>query len=418
MSGQKPTVTSVKHESRGYLRRGVSVVMLVLVSCMLAQARPEVAMAAPFSCSSGGAVFYQTQVTLGTQLYALDTSTATYSTVGSSAEEINGIGYNTVDNYIYGYLTGGSDPNRNNFIRLHNDGSVELLGVPTGLTQNASVQGDFDHSGNHYQVVGTPGNYQLAVTTLTPSLSVSYASLSGSVVSVNDLVYQDGKLYGLTYTSLMEIDIDTNTATVKTLTAPLPNNVYGAGWATIGGELYFSNNVSGTIYQITDYNTSDPTGTPVLSTSQTAFGNDGASCSLAQTTIETLEAVNDTNATVIGTPVTGNVLPNDAGQDISVTGYTQPANGTVTVNPDGSYTYTPNAGFTGTDSFTYTITDANDNTTTATVSITVTAAPEEADTEELADTGQPLVWAGIASVGSFAVLLGARRRKAYALGRK
>jgi VCBS repeat-containing protein len=56
------------------------------------------------------------------------------------------------------------------------------------------------------------------------------------------------------------------------------------------------------------------------------------------------------------------------------------ANGTVTVNIDGTFTYTPNAGFSGTDTFTYTITDngmdnvagnADDLTGSATVTITV-----------------------------------------------
>src|SRR4051794_35563234 len=36
-----------------------------------------------------------------------------------------------------------------------------------------------------------------------------------------------------------------------------------------------------------------------------------------------------------------------------VTGFTAPANGMVTNNPDGSFTYSPNPGFTGTDSFNY-----------------------------------------------------------------
>ncbi|GAA4157454.1 hypothetical protein GCM10022286_09110 [Gryllotalpicola daejeonensis] len=55
--------------------------------------------------------------------------------------------------------------------------------------------------------------------------------------------------------------------------------------------------------------------------------------------------------------VTGNVLRNDRGAS-AVVRNTDPANGTVTVNADGSFTYTPKAGFTGTDTFTYTTTDA------------------------------------------------------------
>jgi uncharacterized repeat protein (TIGR01451 family)/gliding motility-associated-like protein len=68
----------------------------------------------------------------------------------------------------------------------------------------------------------------------------------------------------------------------------------------------------------------------------------------------------DTNTTEVDTPVDGNVLVNDFdpdGDPIVVTGNTQPTNGSVVVNPDGSYTYTPNPGFVGEDTFEYTICD-------------------------------------------------------------
>ena len=51
----------------------------------------------------------------------------------------------------------------------------------------------------------------------------------------------------------------------------------------------------------------------------------------------------------------------------------RPANGTVTLNADGSFTYTPNANFNGTDSFTYTANDGTADSNVATVTITVTA---------------------------------------------
>ncbi|MDQ4087830.1 MAG: Ig-like domain-containing protein, partial [Pseudomonadota bacterium] len=46
--------------------------------------------------------------------------------------------------------------------------------------------------------------------------------------------------------------------------------------------------------------------------------------------------------------------------------------GTVTMNPDGSFSYTSAPGFNGSDSFTYTITDAEGETDTATVTVSVT----------------------------------------------
>ncbi|MDX3073472.1 esterase-like activity of phytase family protein [Streptomyces sp. MI02-7b] len=55
--------------------------------------------------------------------------------------------------------------------------------------------------------------------------------------------------------------------------------------------------------------------------------------------------------------VTGDVLRNDSGAT-AVVRHTDPANGKVTVDADGTFTYTPNSGFTGTDTFTYSTTDA------------------------------------------------------------
>ncbi|ETX30615.1 type I secretion protein [Roseivivax isoporae LMG 25204] len=56
---------------------------------------------------------------------------------------------------------------------------------------------------------------------------------------------------------------------------------------------------------------------------------------------------------------------------LGVTSVTQPANGTVVVNDDGTITYTPTGAFTGVDTFTYEIDDGHGGTDTATVSVTV-----------------------------------------------
>ncbi|MWW26067.1 Ig-like domain-containing protein, partial [Algibacter lectus] len=74
----------------------------------------------------------------------------------------------------------------------------------------------------------------------------------------------------------------------------------------------------------------------------------------------TTDAIADINNTFVGQPVTGNVLTNDEdfeGDNQSVTANTQPTNGSVVVNSDGTYTYTPNPDFTGEDTFEYTICD-------------------------------------------------------------
>ncbi len=55
------------------------------------------------------------------------------------------------------------------------------------------------------------------------------------------------------------------------------------------------------------------------------------------------------------------VLGNDmttTGTGLKVSSFTQPADGTLTLNPDGSFQYLPKAGYTGADQFTYTAADA------------------------------------------------------------
>ena len=52
------------------------------------------------------------------------------------------------------------------------------------------------------------------------------------------------------------------------------------------------------------------------------------------------------------------VLSNDNGGALQLVSHTDPAHGSLTLNPDGSFGYVPQAGFTGDDTFTYTISNA------------------------------------------------------------
>jgi hypothetical protein len=88
-------------------------------------------------------------------------------------------------------------------------------------------------------------------------------------------------------------------------------------------------------------------------------------------------AVDDSYSTDQGTdlfvPAPG-VLDNDSdpdGDELTARLVIPPADGSVVLNPDGSFTHTPNPGFSGTDSFEYEVDDGNDGTDTATVTITV-----------------------------------------------
>lgn len=88
-------------------------------------------------------------------------------------------------------------------------------------------------------------------------------------------------------------------------------------------------------------------------------------------------ANDDTASTLSTLPVSINVIENDTDVDGVIVGstvsvLTQPGNGSVVNNFDGTLTYTPVAGFSGTDSFSYTVRDDDDaESNVALVSIVV-----------------------------------------------
>ncbi|TOF18628.1 RTX toxin, partial [Vibrio parahaemolyticus] len=88
--------------------------------------------------------------------------------------------------------------------------------------------------------------------------------------------------------------------------------------------------------------------------------------------------VEDTSTVI---KVLGNDTFEDDGKVVSLDTNNGPANGTVSVNPDGSVTYTPNDNYHGTDSFTYIVTSGGvSESTTVTVNVTpVNDAPVAKD---------------------------------------
>ncbi len=106
-----------------------------------------------------------------------------------------------------------------------------------------------------------------------------------------------------------------------------------------------------------------------------------------------MDANDDTATTQEDTPVTVDVFDNDILGDpaidtAAVTAVTDPANGTVTINGDGTVTYTPDADFNGTDTFEYTlvVTDANGDTSSETATVTVTVGAVDDVVDDTATT--------------------------------
>jgi VCBS repeat-containing protein len=146
-----------------------------------------------------------------------------------------------------------------------------------------------------------------------------------------------------------------------------------------------------------EFSTSDSSASPADRTASfTVTDSTGATSAAAQRTINVSKAaakpptaVNQSYNAVGNTPlgvgtnpagpaatVSGSLLTGDSDPDptatLSVTANTQPTHGTVTVNPDGTFTYLPAAGYSGGDSFQYTIAGSNDPSQTATATVTIT----------------------------------------------
>lgn len=100
-------------------------------------------------------------------------------------------------------------------------------------------------------------------------------------------------------------------------------------------------------------------------------------------------ADNDSLAVYEDSAQYGTVHGSDADMDpLTYAVSTGPSNGSLSLDPSGSYLYTPNANYNGTDSFTFTAHDGTTSSTPATISIMVTPvndAPTAADASEAVD---------------------------------
>ncbi|HBH7889553.1 TPA: tandem-95 repeat protein [Vibrio parahaemolyticus] len=121
--------------------------------------------------------------------------------------------------------------------------------------------------------------------------------------------------------------------------------------------------------------TADWNGSEILTFTATDPSGESISQTVNFTVAPVADIVADKATVVEDTPTIIKVLGNDTfegdGKVVSLDANNGPANGTVSVNPDGSVTYTPNDNYHGTDSFTYIVTSGGVSEST-TVSVDVT----------------------------------------------
>ncbi|HFI9804757.1 TPA: tandem-95 repeat protein, partial [Vibrio parahaemolyticus] len=142
--------------------------------------------------------------------------------------------------------------------------------------------------------------------------------------------------------------------------------------------------------------TADWNGSETLTFTVTDPSGESISQTVNFTVAPVADIVADKATVVEDTPTIIKVLGNDTfeGDDkvVSLDTNNGPANGTVSVNPDGSVTYTPNDNYHGTDSFTYIVTSGGvSESTTVSVDVTpVNDAPVAKDDTAITDEDTPV----------------------------
>ncbi len=255
-------------------------------------------------------------------------------------------------------VDGNLNPSSYSIITGPTDGS--LLLNPNGTF---TYTPDPDFSGTDtfvYEVcdLGLPVYCDQATVTITIN------SENDAPVAVNDVntTPEDTPVSGNVLTNDSDPDGDALVVTQflvdGDVTVYLPGDV-----ATIAGvgTIVINSNGGYTFTPDPDYNGNIPTVTYTISDGN--GGTDTADLNITVTPVnDPPVALDDAFATNEDTPVSGTLTVNDSDVDgnLNPSSYsviTGPANGTLMLNPNGTFTYTPDPDFTGTDTFVYEVCD-------------------------------------------------------------
>lgn len=259
----------------------------------------------------------QTLSTLNSVNYA--TTPFTFTALGPASIARNGIGYNQVDNFIYGieWVSGSG----NELIRVASNGSSTNLGVITtspgvNLPPSNYNNGVISPAGEYYIMSGYGGTtlYRINLTT-----RVATTITLSSTIQVSDFAWHNGILWGVNSGGTL-VSVNPASGVVTSIGSTTPIGSALAMWGFNNG-LFASG--GGSIYAI------DPaTGAAtLLSTINPATNNgDGANCPGA-----TIQFDADLSVTKTNTPGSG---PNDLPTDTYSQGETRTY--TIVVRNDSS----------------------------------------------------------------------------------
>ena len=244
----------------------------------------------PWTCDAYGYLF-QTPTADSTDhsVTRIDLATGEWSTIGHTPDNVNAVGYDTLDNYVYGW-----DIATEHLVKVSADFSLTDLGKPAGLTAAGYNTGAFDDAGHLWITTNAAGdgpNWPWAEIDFSNPQSATYGTvLKHGTFSDRDIIPSDwawvgGKLYGTrgvdvagTLVAHLEV-FDPSTGSLTDGGALTGEDWAGGAGAiyTDGTYLYGSDNGTGYIYRI------DPATRVVnqLPQGPGSKGNDGARCATA-----------------------------------------------------------------------------------------------------------------------------------------
>ncbi|MBE3713083.1 tandem-95 repeat protein [Vibrio parahaemolyticus] len=214
--------------------------------------------------------------------------------------------------------------------------------------------------------------------TVTDGALTDQATVKVTVNAVNDTPVVESNIADQTLAEdFTPYTIDLNTAFSDV------DNVDGELTFSVSGNSNIQVAIVNGIATITP--TADWNGSETLTFTATDPSGESVSQPVNFTVAPVADIVADKATVVEDTPTIIKVLGNDTFEDdgkvVSLDTNNGPANGTVSVNPDGSVTYTPNDNYVGKDTFTYVVTSGGvSESTTVTVNVTpVNDAPVAKD---------------------------------------
>ncbi len=202
---------------------------------------------------------------------------------GIGGRQIQAVGYNVLDNYLWGYRTGTDQ-----LVRIGGDWSVQFFTI-SGLTIAGYDVGDIDANGIMYLSTGNSTIKRIDLNSSSPTYLQALSDLTSTGTTIADWTVNvvDGNIYAINQSSLL---LRYNTTTgVRTTLGVVQWSVttgtgFGAAYSDSEGNVYVQDNQGGKIFKIDKPHllpastNAQIAGNLFANTGMTTSSNDGTRC--------------------------------------------------------------------------------------------------------------------------------------------